>query len=550
MFDRFQNMKSIKHSSIVYFMLISSIAVAYFIAAKVSLGLSNEHDIVTIAIFTSEGIALGAALYFGKKIWLGIFLGQLLLALDNGIEVLPAVEIAIINSLEVLIAIFLFDKFKLDRQLRHLKDMIGMVLLIMFVLQPFSAVLSNTALLMHGALPSNEYLKSILSWWFGNVMGQLLFAPFILLLLHGYQRLRFLNFVSYSAIFATFIYILEVKIDIINLSLLLTFTIPVVIFVVSHKGLIYGTFLAIIVAIISSYSVYLGVGAFSTNSLFDNIININFFILAHISMVLIVGVLFEERKERATLLQKQVHIEIEKNREQQLLMFQQSRLAQMGEMIAMIAHQWRQPLNNLSLVNQMIVSKYKRGKLDDDVVTSFNQKSKKLINHMSATIDDFRTFFKSDKEKQRFCVNESIEKVLNMTESMIGLNNISLEYDEKKSYYTYGYPNEFSQAILNLVSNAKDALIEKELDKKRIHIFIEESNESIVVNIQDNAGGVPKEIIDKIFDPYFSTKENKNGTGLGLYMVKMIIIDHMHADITVSNIKDGANFKITLPKSL
>ncbi len=546
----FQNMESVKQNPIIYIVLISSIAGAYFLAAKLSFALSSSHDIVTIVIFAAEGIALGSVLFFGIKVWPGVFLGQLFVTLNSGMDIAPSVSISIINSFETIIAFYLFHHYRLDNRLLRLKDVVGLILLIVLVLQPFSAIFGNTVLLMDGIIQSHEYLKSLFSWWFGNVMGQLLFAPFTLLFLHNYKRIQFFEYLFYVVMFGIFIYVLEVEIDIENLSLLLTFTIPVVIMVNAYKGLFYGSTFAIIVAIVSSYSVYLGVGAFSVNSLLDNIININFFILTHISMVLISGALFEERKQTEYLLQMKVNTELKRNKEQQLLMFQQSRLAQMGEMIAMIAHQWRQPLNNLSLINQMIVSKYQRGKLDDDVVTSFNQKSKKLINHMSATIDDFRTFFKSDKEKQRFCVNESIEKVLNMTESMIGLNNIILEYDEKKSYYTYGYPNEFSQAILNLVSNAKDALIEKELDKKRIHIFIEESNETIVVNIHDNAGGVPEEILDKIFDPYFSTKENKNGTGLGLYMVKMIIIDHMYADITVSNIKDGANFKITLPKSL
>jgi signal transduction histidine kinase len=350
-------------------------------------------------------------------------------------------------------------------------------------------------------------------------------------------------------IFGIFIYILEVEMDIENLSLLLTFTIPVVIMVNAYKGLLYGATFAIIVAIVSSYSVYLGVGVFSSNSLLDNIININFFILTHISMVLISGALFEERKQTEYLLQMKVDTELERNKEQQLLMFQQSRLAQMGEMIAMIAHQWRQPLNTLSLVNQILVSKYKRGKLDDEVIDTFSHKSKKLITHMSTTIDDFRNFFRSDKEKKRFCINESIDKVLSMTASMIEIDNISIAFDTPQLYYTYGYPNEFSQAILNLVNNAKDALIESTSKNKQIHISIEEKEALIYIHIDDNAGGVPEEIIDKIFDPYFSTKENKNGTGLGLYMVKMIIIDHLHANITVSNTKEGARFTISVSRS-
>jgi len=249
-------------------------------------------------------------------------------------------------------------------------------------------------------------------------------------------------------------------------------------------------------------------------------------------------------------LQDEVAREVEKNREKDRHLFRQSRLAQMGEIIAMIAHQWRQPLNNLSLGNQMIVSKYQRGKLDDETMDLFDQKSKKLIKHMSTTIDDFRNFFRSDKEKKDFSINETIESVLNIAGPMADVENVKIEFDANKSYCTLGYPNEFSQAVLNIINNAKDAFAEQELEEKYIRISIEETEENITISIDDNAGGIPEAIINKIFDPYFSTKENKNGTGLGLYMVKMIIVDHMHARVTVYNTREGTCFKIILPKSL
>ena len=167
---------------------------------------------------------------------------------------------------------------------------------------------------------------------------------------------------------------------------------------------------------------------------------------------------------------------------------------------------------------------------------------------MSATIDDFRNFFKSDREKERFCINENINKILIMTKPMFTAENINIEFEVTEPYYTYGYPNEFSQVILNIISNARDILIEQELEYKYIHVSIEDTQENIIVSIEDNGGGIPEEIIDKVFDPYFSTKESKNGTGLGLYMVKMIIVEHMQADITVSNTKEGAIFKIILSK--
>jgi len=253
-------------------------------------------------------------------------------------------------------------------------------------------------------------------------------------------------------------------------------------------------------------------------------------------------------KELNENLEDEIAYEVEKNREKDRHLFQQNRLAQLGEMLAMIAHQWRQPLNSLSLGNQMIVLKYQHGKLDGKTMDDFNQKSKKLIQHMSRTIDDFRDFFRSDKEKKEFCINEAIESALNIIGPMVTITNIEILFDSKKSYFVCGYPSEFSQAILNIINNAKDAFFEKEIEKKHIYISIEETKENIMITIEDNAGGIPEAIINKIFEPYFSTKGNKNGTGLGLYMTKKIIVDNMDADITVFNTKEGASFKIILPR--
>ena len=398
------------------YLLVLLTALLYFVAGKISFSLTSDYNIVTIVIFASEGIALAMALFFGKKVIPGIFLGQLILALSSGMNIMPSLEISFINSIEAMIGIFLFDKYKLNKELMQLKDIIGLVIIIVFVLQPFSAIMGNSILLLNSVVSSDEYLGTLFSWWFGNIMGQLLFTPFVLLLLIHYKTIKFFEYFIYGLFFAIFIYVLEVVLIVENLSLLLTFTIPVVIFLVAYRGLVYGTLLAIMVATVSSYSVYLGIGIFSTNTEIDNIININFFILAHISMVLIAGGLFEERRQNELVLHKTIHEEIAKNEEQQLLMFQQSRLAQMGEMIAMIAHQWRQPLNNLSLINQLLLSKYAQGKLNDETISYFQTNSKKQIEQMSTTIDDFRNFFKSEKEKKRFCVNNIIQTVLGMTE--------------------------------------------------------------------------------------------------------------------------------------
>ena len=547
--DIIQKMQMANSRSFYYWILVGTIVICYFAAAKARLPLTVEFNIVSIVIFASEGIALGAALFFGKKVWPGIFLGQLLVALDAGMGITASVEISVINALEAVLGVYLFERYHLNRELQHMRDVVGLSLLIVCVLQPFSAFLGNTVLLMHGIISSGIFLQSTLSWWFGNVMGQLLFAPFVLLFLLNYKHIRMTEFLLYGSIFALFLYIVEIILQIENLALLLIFTIPVVTYVLAQKGMVYGTFLVILVAVFSSYSIFLGTGVFSKDSLWDNIINVNFYILAHVFMVLITGALFEERKQQASLLEERIKEEVERNRQQQVMMFQQNRMAQMGEMIAMIAHQWKQPLSSLSVQIHILTKKYETGTLDNDAVSDFRKRSEQMITYMSETINDFRHFFKPDKTKTVFDVHEAVEGVYRIIEPMIHRYGIEIVMNTGTGCMVYGYPNEFSQALLNILNNAKNVLLERRIENPKIHIAVSAESEHVVITVEDNAGGISNKFIDRIFDPYFSTKEEKNGTGLGLYMSRMIISRHMQGTIRVENRKRGAYFEISLPKS-
>jgi signal transduction histidine kinase len=219
----------------------------------------------------------------------------------------------------------------------------------------------------------------------------------------------------------------------------------------------------------------------------------------------------------------------------------------MGELLSMIAHQWKQPLNVLAILNQSVHFKYHKNKLDDDFIDYFHKNSQKQINHMSNTIDDFSNFFKPEKEKTHFCINKTIEHILEMINPVFIKNNIDIEVDTKDEFIIKGYQNELGQAILNIINNAKDALLEKDLQNKKIEISLKQSDNNIELTISDNAGGIPDELIQKIFEPYFSTKNEKKGTGIGLYMTKIIIEDHMKGKLIVQNGENGAIFCIELP---
>lgn len=232
--------------------------------------------------------------------------------------------------------------------------------------------------------------------------------------------------------------------------------------------------------------------------------------------------------------------------EKQAQLIQQSRLASMGEMIGNIAHQWRQPLNALGLVVQKIGFYYERELLDEKKLHDSMDKCINLIDGMSETIDDFREFFNPNRIKDNFSVNDAVEKAYVIVEPVFKNQNINYKLVAEDEFFVNGFKNEFSQVILNLLNNAKDALLESEEKIKTILINITQEEGKVKVQVIDNAGGIPKETLKKIFDPYFTTKDEGQGTGLGLYMSKMIVEDHMSGQLNATNMIDGMLFEITI----
>jgi PAS domain S-box-containing protein len=235
---------------------------------------------------------------------------------------------------------------------------------------------------------------------------------------------------------------------------------------------------------------------------------------------------------------------MEELREKEQMLIQQSRQAAMGEMIGNIAHQWRQPLNALGLTVQQLLLFYDLGEFNREFLDKSILQSMELIQHMSKTIDDFRNYFRPDKEKVEFKVREVIANTLSLIEDSFNNQNIGIEVVAKDDAVIYGYQNEFAQALLNILNNARDALIEREIDNPMVTITIYCKGDRAVVTIADNARGIPKEIMEKIFDPYFTTKGPQAGTGVGLFMSKTIIEKNMGGSLAVRNIANGAEFRI------
>lgn len=230
----------------------------------------------------------------------------------------------------------------------------------------------------------------------------------------------------------------------------------------------------------------------------------------------------------------------------QALLIQQGRLASMGDMIGNIAHQWRQPLNTLGLIIQKIDYFAKEDLLKERDLDKNLDKCMSIIHGMSETIDDFRDFFNPHKERNDFLVKEAIDQAYHIVEPHLKHLDIEYEINIKEECTINGFKNEFSQVILNILNNAKDSLVTSKVENPSIFVSVFKEGKNVVVNILDNGGGIPQEQIEKIYDPYFTTKEEGKGTGLGLYMSKMIIEDHMSGKLNAENTMYGAKFTILL----
>jgi len=243
-------------------------------------------------------------------------------------------------------------------------------------------------------------------------------------------------------------------------------------------------------------------------------------------------------------LENRVALRTAELREKDQMLLLQSRQAAMGEMIGNIAHQWRQPLNTLGFAIQQISLFYDLGDLNREYLDHSVGTSMELIKHMSRTIDDFRNYFRPDKEKAEFKVNEAIGNTVSLIEDSFKNQHIDIEVVAQDDPAILGYRNEFAQALLNILNNARDALMERKTGNPRVTITISREGGRAVITVSDNAGGVPEEIMGKIFDPYFTTKGPHAGTGVGLFMSKAIIEKNMGGSLAARNIGEGAEFRI------
>ena len=234
-----------------------------------------------------------------------------------------------------------------------------------------------------------------------------------------------------------------------------------------------------------------------------------------------------------------------KTKEVEAQLIEHAKIAAMSEMMGSVAHQWRQPLNELNINIEMLEDYYEIGKIDEDFIEIFIDKNIRIIQFLSKTITSFSDFFRTNKEKVDFGIRDSIEKTLEVIQMQLTKNGVEVEVTGSDSKI-YGLPNEFQQVLLNIINNSKDAIIENNNKEGKISIDVMQKEKSVSITITDNGGGLDDDIIGRVFEPYFTTKEQGKGLGMGLYISKVIIEDSLGGLLSVKNCADGAEFKIVL----
>lgn len=239
----------------------------------------------------------------------------------------------------------------------------------------------------------------------------------------------------------------------------------------------------------------------------------------------------------------------EENRRKEIIIIYQSRQAKIGEMVGNITHQWKQPLNTINLILGNLLDSYRYGDLDEKRLEKSVNKVENIVEKMSETITDFSGFLKPAKEKVYFDVRDCIKSAIALMEESINVNRIKLEISCDTEKKAYGYDNETTHVIFNLLNNARDAVVESGVADRRISIDVSEEDEMIRVDVTNNGRQIPEEAFEHIYEPYFTTRDDTGGTGLGLYISKQIIEDRMGGKLQVQNIDGGVRSTVLIPET-
>ena len=256
---------------------------------------------------------------------------------------------------------------------------------------------------------------------------------------------------------------------------------------------------------------------------------------------------YKEQKDLAESLEEKLLSETQNREKKDELLVHQSRLAGIGKVSTNIVTELDESLLGINFIIQNVNSTFKQMNFSNETVNKSMEQLKRTVSEIQIKNDEIKNLIKADELKKEFSLDAIVMESLEMLEDTFMNHNIEIDYNFSKAISLYGFPSEFSQVIFNILQNAKDALSQKNIPNKKVFISIKKDKDYAYVNICDNAGGVPSNIVDKIFEPYFTTKKHRNASGLGLFISKIIIEENMQGELEFENVSDGAKFNIKIP---
>ncbi len=256
---------------------------------------------------------------------------------------------------------------------------------------------------------------------------------------------------------------------------------------------------------------------------------------------------FKEQKELAETLQEKLTVETIEKEKKELLLIHQSKLAGIGKVSINMLNECEESISSLNFILQNINTIHKQIGFKNELVNKSMEQLDKIISEMQIKNEELKNFIKPNEVKKEFFLDEIVMESLQMVEENFMNHNIKIDYNFSKSINLYGFPTEIAQVIFNILQNAKEALIEKNVAPKKVFVSIKKDKDFAYINIVDNAGGIPQHIIESIFEPYFTTKKHKKASGLGLFISKIIIEENMQGKLEFENASEGAKFIITIP---
>ncbi len=494
-----------------YFHIIL-MALIYFLIGHLVFFISTSlvsSYIVSLVIFLPEGFALAGVILFGRPILIGIFFGQFLLAITTSMPILPALLISLVNTGEAFIGWYLFNHFKLNKTLSSVRDVIGLLLLITLVLQPFSAFFGNAVLYYFSIVDKLEYLNSLLFWFFGNILGQFLVTPLVLLLFANYKSIRFLILIAVVVFFLLFNYFLFFLLPIKSLAILLSLTVPLIVYLAAVKNNTYSVIAVLITGLFASYATSNSYGPFATGNPVIDVINLNFYILSVVLSVLLIGTLFAERRNTEKTLFK-------RNEELHDLVQLREQVERMNQ------HDLKTPLNAVINIPSLIMLKEQSlSEQSIKLLSACKSSGYQMLDMINSSLNMYKIEngsyqLKPEKVELIALIKQVLIELGSCTvQCPILLNNTQIKESNKVEV--------FAEKLLcyslfsNLIKNALEASDFNECIK--INITYSSSTKYCEI-ILVNQGSVPVEIRGRFFDK-FVTQNKKTGTGFGTYSAKL-----------------------------